>query len=52
MAKDLVKSISKAEEYLRHSQEIGIKSVALSWSENLKGAKIKIEGAKAEQSGM
>lgn len=42
MAKDLAKSISKAEEYLRHSHEMGAKPITLSWSETLKGGKIKI----------
>jgi hypothetical protein len=52
ISKDLTKAIQKSEEYLQHSHDIAWKASALSWSETLKGAKIKLEGAKAEQTGM
>lgn len=52
ISKDLNKAIQKSEEYLIHSHDISWKLSSLTWSETLKGAKIKIEGTKAEQTGM
>ena len=52
IGKELAKAVKKAEEILQDSIELTNKIVSLTWSESLKGAKIKIEGLNAEQTGM
>ena len=52
IGKELGKAVKKAEEILQDSIELTSKIVTLSWSESLKGLKIKIEGMLAEQTGM
>ena len=42
LSKDINKALQKSEEYLNNSHDISFKATALSWSETLKGTKIKI----------